>query len=57
MQLLDDGIISLDYVRSELNISDPFYQTIWEKTSEEYIEGNGTHVYNKELKMMVTQLM
>ena len=65
-QLLDDGIISLDYVRSELNISDPLTKplerklvenTSREKTSGEYIEGNGTHVYNKESKMIVTQPM
>jgi len=46
-------IISLDYVRSELNISDPFR----EKTSGEYIEENGTHIYNKESKMIVTEPM
>ena len=55
-QLLDDGIISLDYVRSELNISDPFTKPLG-RTSGEYIEGNEAHVYNKESKMIVTQPM
>ena len=33
-QMLDDGIISLDYVRSELNISDPFTKPLWRKLVE-----------------------
>ena len=33
-QLLNDGIISLDYVRSELNISDPFTKPLGRKLVE-----------------------
>ena len=33
-QLLDDGIISLDYVRSELNINDPFTKPLGRKLVE-----------------------
>ena len=54
MQLLDDGIIFLDYVSSDLNISNPFTKPLG-RTIGEYIKGNGTHVYNKESKMIITQ--
>ena len=56
-QLLDDEIISLDYVRSELNIGDPFTKPLGRKLVENTSRGMGTHVYNKESKLIVTQPM
>ena len=38
-QLLDDGIISLDYVRSELNINDPFTKPLERKLVEIKLRG------------------
>ena len=38
-QLLDDGIISPDYVRSELNISDPFTKPLGRKLVENTLKG------------------
>jgi len=38
-QLLDDGIISLDYVRSKLNISDPFTKPLGRKLVENTSRG------------------
>jgi len=38
-QRLDDGIISLDYVRSELNISDPFTKSLGRKLVENTSRG------------------
>ena len=38
-QLLDDGIISLDYVTSELNISDPFTKPLGKKLVENKSRG------------------
>ena len=38
-QLLDGGIISLDYVRSKLNISDPFTKSLGRKLVENTSRG------------------
>ena len=38
-QLLDDGIISLDYMRSEFNISDPFTKPLGRKLVENTSRG------------------
>ena len=40
-QLLDDRITSLDYVRSELNISDPFTKPLRKKLVENTSRGMG----------------
>ena len=55
-QLLDDGIISLDYVRPELNISDPFTKPLGRKLVENTSRGMGL-MSMTESKMIVTQPM
>jgi len=49
-QLLDDGIISLDYVRSELNISDPFTKPLGRKLVENILRGMGLMSIRKSQK-------
>ena len=49
-QLLDDGIISLDYVRSELNISDPFTKPLGRKLVENTSRGMGLMSITKSQK-------
>ena len=55
-QLLDDGIISLGYVRSELNISDPLTKPLRRKLVENTSRGVEYMSITKS-KMMVTKLM
>jgi len=49
-QLLDDGIISLDYVRSVLNISDPFTKPLGRKLVENTSRGIGLMSITKSQK-------
>jgi len=49
-QLLDDGIISLNYVRSELNISDPFIKPLGRKLVENTSRGMGLISITKSQK-------
>ena len=56
-QLMDDGIISLDYVRSGLNISDPFIKLLRKKLVENTSRGMRLMSITKSQKMIVTQPM
>jgi len=48
--LLDDGVIPLDYVRSELNISDPFTKPLGRKVVENTSRGMGLMSITKSQK-------
>ena len=44
-QLLETGVISLEFVRSKLNLVDPFIKPLNKKTSGRSIEGDEAYAY------------